>query len=116
MPQITVDYSGALDAAFDRQAFALALHPLVVSTVDARLKACKTRFRRVEDFVVGAETEGRAALHIEIGLLHGRTDANKIRLADAVLALIAAHVKPVDGVTLHSSVEIPDLDVAYRSR
>ncbi|ROV66307.1 5-carboxymethyl-2-hydroxymuconate Delta-isomerase [Streptomyces globisporus] len=116
MPQITVDYSSTLDTAFDRQAFALALHPLVVSIVDARLEACKTRFRRVEDFAVGAETAGRAVLHIEIGLLHGRTDANKIRLADAVLALIAAHVKPVDGVTVHSSVEIPTLDGSYRTR
>lgn len=55
-------------------------------------------------------------LHIEIGLLHGRTDDTKIRLAKAVLALISAHVKPVDGVTLHSSVEIPTLDVSYRKR
>ncbi|NEC20706.1 5-carboxymethyl-2-hydroxymuconate Delta-isomerase [Streptomyces parvus] len=116
MPQITVDYSSTLDTAFDRQAFALALHPLVVSTVDARPEDCKTRFRRVEDVVVGAETEGRAVLHIEIGLLHGRTDDTKIRLAKAVLALIAAHVRPVDGVTLHSSVEIPTLDVSYRKR
>ncbi|WP_103531113.1 5-carboxymethyl-2-hydroxymuconate Delta-isomerase [Streptomyces sp. SM11] len=116
MPQITVDYSGTLDAAFDRQAPALALHPLVVATVDARLEACKTRSRRVEDFVVGAETEGRAVLHIEIALLHGRTDATKIRLADSVLALIATQVKPVDGVTLHSSVEIPTLDASYRKR
>ncbi|APS19459.1 MULTISPECIES: 5-carboxymethyl-2-hydroxymuconate Delta-isomerase [Streptomyces] len=116
MPQITVDYSSTLDTAFARQAFALALHPLVVSTVDARPEDCKTRFRRVEDFVVGAETEGCAVLHIEIGLLHGRTDDTKIRLAKAVLALISAHVKPVDGVTLHSSVEIPTLDVSYRKR
>ncbi|MFH8689430.1 5-carboxymethyl-2-hydroxymuconate Delta-isomerase [Streptomyces sp. CB02115] len=114
MPQITVDYSGTLAEAFDRQAFALALHPLVVTTVDTRPEACKTRFRQVEDFVIGGETEGHAVLHIEIRLLHGRTDATKIRLADAVLALIAAQVKPVDGVTLHSSVEIPNLDAAFR--
>ncbi|MFJ2435393.1 5-carboxymethyl-2-hydroxymuconate Delta-isomerase [Streptomyces anulatus] len=116
MPQITVDYSGTLAAAFDRQAFALALHPIVVDTVAARPEACKTRFRQVEDFVIGGETEGHAVLHIEIRLLHGRTDATKIRLADAVLDLIAAQVKPVDGVTLHSSVEIPTLDVAFRKR
>lgn len=36
MPQITVDYSGLLGAAFDRPAFALALHPIVVDNVDAR--------------------------------------------------------------------------------
>ncbi|GGT69936.1 hypothetical protein GCM10010207_80490 [Streptomyces atratus] len=46
MPQITVDYSGPLGAAFDRPAFALALHPIVVDTADARLEACKTRSSR----------------------------------------------------------------------
>ncbi|MER7550890.1 5-carboxymethyl-2-hydroxymuconate Delta-isomerase [Streptomyces anulatus] len=116
MPQITVDYSGTLAESFDRQAFALALHPLVVTTVNARPEACKTRFRKVEDFVIGAETEGHAVLHIEIRLLHGRPDETKIRLANAVLALIAAQVEPADGVTLHSSVEIPDLDVTFRKR
>ncbi|WP_404951661.1 isomerase [Streptomyces sp. ARC12] len=116
MPQITVDYSGTLAEAFDRQAFALALHPLVVATVDTRPEACKTRFRQVDDFVIGGETEGHAVLHIEIRLLHGRTDETKTRLADAVLALIAAQVEPVDGVTLHSSVEVPNLDAAFRKR
>ncbi|MFH9136630.1 5-carboxymethyl-2-hydroxymuconate Delta-isomerase [Streptomyces sp. NPDC017524] len=116
MPQITVDYSGTLAAAFDRQAFALALHPVVVATVDARPEACKTRFRRVDDFVIGDRTEGHAVLHVEIGLLHGRTDEAKIRLADAVLDLIAARVQPADGVTLHASVEVPDLDAAFRRR
>ncbi|MFI9626482.1 5-carboxymethyl-2-hydroxymuconate Delta-isomerase [Streptomyces sp. NPDC052042] len=114
MPQITVDYSGALDAAFDPPAFALALHPIVVETVDARLEACKTRFRRVEDFAVGTETGSHALLHVEIGLLHGRTDAAKARLAAAVLALVAAQVKPVDGIVLHASVEVPNLDASYR--
>ncbi|MEV7654848.1 isomerase [Streptomyces anulatus] len=116
MPQITVDYSGTLAATFDRQAFALALHPIVVDTVAARPEACKTRFRQVEDFVIGGETEGHAVLHIEIRLLHGRPDETKIRLAKAVLDLIAARVEPADGVTLHASVEVPDLDVTFRKR
>ncbi|MFE3488918.1 MULTISPECIES: isomerase [Streptomyces] len=116
MPQITVDYSGTLAAAFDRQAFALALHPVVVDTVAARPEACKTRFRRVDDFVIGDRTTGHAVLHIEIRLLHGRPDDTKIRLANAVLELIAARVRPADGVTLHSSVEVPDLDVTFRKR
>ncbi|MFJ7411353.1 5-carboxymethyl-2-hydroxymuconate Delta-isomerase [Streptomyces sp. NPDC098077] len=116
MPQITVDYSGTLAATFDRQAFALALHPLVVDTVAARPEACKTRFRRIDDFVIGDRTEGHAVLHVEIRLLHGRTDAAKIRLADAVLDLIAARVEPADGITLHASVEVPTLDAAFRKR
>ncbi|UZI27864.1 5-carboxymethyl-2-hydroxymuconate Delta-isomerase [Streptomyces sp. VB1] len=116
MPQITVDYSGTLAATFDRQAFAFALHPLIATTVDTRPEACKTRFRRVDEFVIGDRAEGHAVLHIEIRLLHGRTDATKIRLADAVLDLIAARVEPGDGVTLHASVEVPDLDAAFRKR
>ena len=52
MPQITVDYSYALDHV-DRRGFALALHPVVVETAAAQLEACKTRVLRTEDDVVG---------------------------------------------------------------
>ncbi|WP_426363540.1 5-carboxymethyl-2-hydroxymuconate Delta-isomerase [Streptomyces sp. E-08] len=110
MPQITVDYSAPLD----RRGFARALHPLVVETVDATLDACKTRFREVEELVVGDGTTDDVIVHVEIALLAGRTDEAKARLADAVLDLLPAHLKATEGVRL--SVEIRDLDGSYRKR
>ncbi|GGS84481.1 isomerase [Streptomyces tanashiensis] len=110
MPQITVDYSAPLD----RRGFARALHPLVVETVDTTLDACKTRFREVEELVVGDGAADDVVVHVEIALLSGRTDEVKARLADAVLDLLPAHLKATEGVRL--SVEIRDLEASYRKR
>ncbi|MCT4353017.1 isomerase [Streptomyces sp. Je 1-79] len=108
MPQITVDHSAPLD----RRGFALALHPLVVETVDTRIEACKTRFREVGEAVVGDGATDDGLVHVEIALLPGRTDETKARLAEAVLALLPAYLKETDGVRL--SAEIRDLEPSYR--
>ena len=110
MPQITVDYSAPLD----RRGFALALHPLVVETVNATLDACKTRFREVEETVVGDGSTEDVIVHVEIALLYGRTDDAKARLSKAVLALLPKYVKATENVRL--SVEVRDLESSYRKR
>ncbi|GHD83863.1 5-carboxymethyl-2-hydroxymuconate Delta-isomerase [Streptomyces naganishii] len=114
MPQITVDYSERLADAFDRRAFAVEAHARAVEIADAKPPACKTRFRRTEDTVVGPDTEGHAIVHVTIGLLAGRTEETKARLAEAVLEALRAHVKPVEGLALHASAEVRDLDPSYR--
>lgn len=114
MPQITVDYSAELDDTFDRSGFTGALHPLVAETVTTKIAACKTRFRRVEETVVADAPGGDALVHVEIALLAGRTPELKARLTESVLELLAAHVRPADGLTLHLSAEAHDLDPSYR--
>ncbi|WP_055489716.1 5-carboxymethyl-2-hydroxymuconate Delta-isomerase [Streptomyces sp. TP-A0356] len=114
MPQITVDYSAPLEYSFDRRGFALALHAEVVEIAAARIEACKTQFRRTEDTTVGADADGHAIVHITVGLLAGRTDETKARLAEAVLDLLRQHLKPAGGVALHASAEVRDLDPSYR--
>ncbi|GAA2490956.1 isomerase [Streptomyces gobitricini] len=116
MPQITVDYSASLDEDFDRRGFALALHPLVVETVDARLAACKTRTRRAEETVIGDDAADDALVHVGIHLLTGRGDEAKARLTEAVIALVPEYVKPAEGRVLHVSAEVHDLDPSYRLR
>ncbi|MFH9721771.1 5-carboxymethyl-2-hydroxymuconate Delta-isomerase [Streptomyces sp. NPDC017254] len=110
MPQITVDHSAPLD----RRGFALALHPLVVETVDTTLDACKTRFREVAETVIGDGSAEDVLVHVEIALLAGRTDELKARLSEAVLALLPEYLKEPEGVRL--SVEIRDLETSYRKR
>ncbi|MFC8538428.1 5-carboxymethyl-2-hydroxymuconate Delta-isomerase [Streptomyces sp. NPDC057249] len=114
MPQITVDYSAELAEAFDRPAFALALHPVVAETVDTKIAACKTRFRRAEETVVADAPDGDALVHVDISLLPGRTPETKARLTEAVLELLRAHLGAVTGHTLHLSAEARDLDPSYR--
>nr|BFD85206.1 5-carboxymethyl-2-hydroxymuconate Delta-isomerase [Streptomyces sp. Xyl84] len=114
MPQITVDYSEQLAEAFDRRAFARDVHARTVEIADARPQACKTQFRRTEDTTVGPDTEGHAIVHVTVGLLAGRTEETKARLAEAVLDAVRAHVKPAADLALHASAEIRDLEASYR--
>ncbi|HEY9329216.1 MAG TPA: 5-carboxymethyl-2-hydroxymuconate Delta-isomerase [Streptomyces sp.] len=114
MPQITVDYSAELDDAFDRPAFALALHPLIAESVNTKIAACKTRFRRTEETVVADAPDGDALVHVDISLLPGRTPEIKARLTESVLELLTGHLRTVAGPALHLSVEARDLDASYR--
>ncbi|MFH8465864.1 5-carboxymethyl-2-hydroxymuconate Delta-isomerase [Streptomyces sp. NPDC017991] len=114
MPQITVDYSASLGDAFDRQGFAAALHTMVVETAAARIEACKSRFRVVDDIVVGADAAGHALVHVGVALLPGRSAGVKSALTAGALELVRAHVKAVDGLALHVSAEVRDLDPSYQ--
>ncbi|MEU8709036.1 isomerase [Streptomyces sp. NPDC048565] len=114
MPQITVDYSAELDDSFDRRGFALALHPVIAETVSTKVAACKTRFHRADAFVAGDAETGDAVVNVSIALLPGRTPEIKAQLTEAVLALLAGHLKPADGLTVHASAEVRDLDASYR--
>jgi 5-carboxymethyl-2-hydroxymuconate isomerase len=113
MPQITVDHSADLDGRLDRPGLAGAVHQACVDLVAARIPACKTRFRRAEETVVGDGTEAATVVHVEIALLAGRTDEARTALTEAVLALLPEHIKEPAGA--HLSVEVRDLQPAYRS-
>ncbi|CAL9425710.1 5-carboxymethyl-2-hydroxymuconate Delta-isomerase [Streptomyces sp. enrichment culture] len=114
MPQIKVEHSGHLDGV-DWEEFALELHPLVVRLAPgARLEACKTRVLRSAADVVGADRERHAIANVSIALMAGRSEKTKGHLADAVVELLRKHVEPMDGVRLHLSAEIRDLDPSYR--
>ncbi|MBA0050121.1 isomerase [Streptomyces sp. AJS327] len=109
MPHITVDYSDALSETFDRRGFGLALHPLVANTIEGSVEGCKTRFRRIEESVLSDGTDDIAMVHIEVGVLSGRTPEVKTELSRSVLALTRNFVKPVPGCALHLSVDVSDL-------
>lgn len=116
MPQITVDYSGVAAPAFDRAAFARALHSAVVEITAAKPEACKTQFRPGALTAFGHEdpaNQDHAIVHVTIGLLAGRGEETKARLTEAVLDLLREHVRG-DGFVLHASAEVRDLDASYR--
>jgi|SRR3954470_8041000 5-carboxymethyl-2-hydroxymuconate isomerase len=114
MPQITVDYSEQLAEGFDRRGFARGLHDAVVEIAAAKYEACKTQFRATQDTTVGLDEDGHAVVHVTLGLLAGRTDETKLRLTETVLELLRQYVKPAEGLALHASAEVRDLDPSYR--
>ncbi|MFD7921732.1 5-carboxymethyl-2-hydroxymuconate Delta-isomerase [Streptomyces sp. NPDC059740] len=116
MPHITVDYSPQLTEVFDRAALVRELHPVVRETT-ATAGVCKTFFRPAAETYVGEADAGRPAfVHVEIGLLPGRTDALKQQLSEDVLTLLEKHLHTGAGAEVVTSVEVRDLTSAYRLR
>ena len=113
MPHITVDYTDTLTEAFDRQAFALELHPLVADIATTKVEACKTRFRRVDEAVIADGALGHALIHIELALLAGRTPETKSELTAAVLDLARRYTAATPGLSVSTSVDVSDLGPAY---
>ncbi|WEH42171.1 5-carboxymethyl-2-hydroxymuconate Delta-isomerase [Streptomyces sp. NBC_01218] len=114
MPHITIDYSADLDDAFDRRGFAAELHPLVARTISTSAAACKTRLRRVGETLVGEEAADTPLVHITVALMPGRTPEVRALLTESVLALLAEHLKPADGIRVETSVETREIDPSYR--
>ncbi|AYC41810.1 MULTISPECIES: 5-carboxymethyl-2-hydroxymuconate Delta-isomerase [Streptomyces] len=112
MPQITIERSPYLDHV-DWEEVALALHPVVVQTAAAKLEACKTRVLRSEDEAVGGEKDNQAIVNVTLALLAGRSEETKAKLTEAVLEVLRKHVGPADGLTVHLSAEVRDLDASY---
>ncbi|WP_327302706.1 isomerase [Streptomyces sp. NBC_01298] len=117
MPQITVDYSANLSDTFDRRGFASALHALTVEVAAATVANCKTRFRCLEEVYVADGAPGSALVHVQIGLLAGRTGEVQAELSEAVLDLLFKHLSTgADGAgpVVHASVDVGELGAAYR--
>ncbi|MEE1928624.1 isomerase [Streptomyces sp. TRM 70351] len=110
MPQITVDYAAPLAAAFDRHAFALALHTVTEQTIGASVAACKTRFRRIEECVIAEGEERVDMIHIEVAVHSGRTQEAKTELARAVCEMARTRLHAAPGRRLDVSVHVGEMD------
>ena|SRR5689334_16419343 len=109
MPQITVEYSADLGEAFDRRAFALALHRTLSPMVSSDVAAFKTRFRHIEESVIG-DGSPAAMIHVRVGLLSGRPAELKQEVGRVALGLVREHLKPVEGLPTQLTLEVHDLD------
>jgi 5-carboxymethyl-2-hydroxymuconate isomerase len=110
VPQILVDHSAEL--AFDRQAFAKELHPLIASVIESDISDCKTVFRPAAEHLVGDGSGGHPVVLLEIKLLSGRSAELRADLSARVLALLQAHI----AVPAALAVEVTELDRGtYRS-
>jgi 5-carboxymethyl-2-hydroxymuconate isomerase len=109
MPQITVEYSPELADAFDRRAYALALHGALSPLVESDVAAFKTRLRQIEECVIGDGAPG-AMIHVRIGLLSGRPAELKQEVGRVGAELARRHLTPVEGLPTQITLEVHDMD------
>ncbi|EST19225.1 hypothetical protein M878_42440 [Streptomyces roseochromogenus subsp. oscitans DS 12.976] len=115
MPHLTIDHSVRLTGAFDACALVKELHPLVVEESGSS-GVCKTLIRPVETYAGDPPGRETAFVHVEVGLMPGRSEAQKARLSESVLGLLARHLPAGDDAEgqVVISVEVRDLAGSYR--
>jgi len=110
VPQIRIEYSSNLAAAFDARAFALRLHDLLPGLVGTELRSCKTRLVELDRFVIGDGSADQAMVHLDLRILSGRTDEQKRALGEAAMAALAQAVRKPESLNLQLTVEVRELD------
>jgi 5-carboxymethyl-2-hydroxymuconate isomerase len=113
MPHLSIDYSSRLAGVLDPGALVRELHSLVVEE-SGTTGVCKTLLRPVETYVGDSASGDTVFVHVEVGLMPGRPEARKTRLAEGVLALLAEHLPLDDEDGAVFSVEVRDLAASYR--
>ncbi|MFI0168179.1 5-carboxymethyl-2-hydroxymuconate Delta-isomerase [Streptomyces sp. NPDC017095] len=112
MPHLTLDYSSRLAGVFDASVLVKELHPLVLEE-SGSAGVCKTLVRPVDTYVGDMSCEESGFVHVEVGLLPGRPEEQRARLAESVLALLGAHLRAA-GAEAVCSVEVRELSGTYR--
>jgi 5-carboxymethyl-2-hydroxymuconate isomerase len=110
MPQAIVEYSGNVADRFDALGFVRALHENLVDLTGTDLESCKTRLVELKDVVIGDGSPGNAMIHVDIGILAGRSQRQKTDLGKATLAAALSHLREWQVGNLQLTVAVNDID------
>jgi len=111
MPQLVLDYSGNVRQQVDFHRLFLGLHQVLADTAGVDVAACKSRAMRRDAFAVGEGGAGQAFVHLEVGLLSGRTPEQKRDIAAVCLDVLALHyAESLEALDLQITVEVRDMD------
>ena len=110
MPHLTLEYSENLRSVPPSTPLFAALHGVLESVAGISVGNCKSRWREVSDFHVGAGGEDKAFVHLSIRYLEGRPPATQQAVGEAVLRVLKEHFKEApDDLDLQITVEIEDI-------
>src|SRR4051794_7332535 len=85
MPHLTIEYSGNVGNDLDRLGLLRKLNAALAELETFRLGEIKSRFRRVDEFLVGDGTEVDAFVHLRVEILSGREPSVKKRAGELLL-------------------------------
>ncbi|MFH1762651.1 MAG: 5-carboxymethyl-2-hydroxymuconate Delta-isomerase [Gemmatimonadota bacterium] len=110
MPHLTLEYTSNLDEWANDPGLLIGLHRLLESAAGIKIENCKSRWRMVEEWVVG-DGEGESAfVHLDLRFLEGRPPRVKEAVGTGAVELLRAHFAPApDGLKLQITVEVQDI-------
>lgn len=111
MPHLIVEYTANLDEWSCDPDVLLSLHRVLESVAGIKIENCKSRWRMVEEWVVGDGAGPSAFVHLDMRFLEGRALEVKQALGASALEILQAHFAPAaaEGLDLQITVEIQDI-------
>jgi 5-carboxymethyl-2-hydroxymuconate isomerase len=110
MPHLTLEYTANLSGTPPTRDLLLSLHHLLQATAGIRVENCKSRWRKVEDWVVGQGNPETAFVHLDFRFLEGRSEEVQGAVGQGALDVLKAHFLPEpEGVDLQITVEVGEI-------
>ena len=107
MPHLRLEYSGNVGQPVLYEELFARLHEALARTAGVPLDACKSRAIPRDTFRVGQGRLGQAFVHLEVGLLAGRTPEQHREVAAACLEVLADVYAPsLRALDLQITVEV----------
>lgn len=118
MPQVVLDYSANVVQEVDFRQLFSELHRALADAAGVDVAACKSRAMCRETFAIGEGGPEQAFVHLEVGLLSGRTGAQKRDIAAVCLDVLARYyADSLEQLDLQITVEVRDMDAqSYQKR
>ena len=110
MPHLTLEYTKNLSGTPPTPELFLGLHQLLQATAGIRVDNCKSRWRKLEEWVVGGGDPNAAFVHLELRFLEGGLLEVQQAVGQGALDMLKAHFHPApEGVDLQITVEVGDI-------
>jgi len=110
MPHLTLEYTANLKERAPDPDLLLSLHRLLESVAGIKIGNCKSRWRRLEEWLVGDGKGESAFVHLDLRFLEGRPLSVKQAVGAGAMELLRAHFAPASkGLDLQITVEVGDI-------
>lgn len=111
MPQLWLEYSGNVSQPVLFDELLARLHEALARTAGVSVDACKSRAIPRDAFRVGEGRPNQAFVHLEVGLLAGRTPEQHREVAAACLEVLADVYAPArQALDLQITVEVRTME------
>lgn len=109
MPHLTLEYTSNL-ISFNPRPALLAINTAMINSALFSEPDIKSRALAIDCFQIGLDNTRRGFVHVRIAMLSGRSESDRKKLADTVLAALRVTVDAQNGTEIQLSVETTDLD------
>ncbi len=111
MPQVVLEYSSNIREKIDSEVILGEIASVISAAGEIPVENFKCRLVRREEYLVGKGRERDAFVHLEVGILSGRTPESKRRIGEDCIEYLEGYYSPLAGeLSLQITVEIREME------